>query len=125
MTDSQRKPRNPDHAQQGQERKRRVYRIATVTRFGRTSHQDFNDPERAFLTYEDKKKVINIVYVGLFRDGNLLLDDVKVYETTTEADAVVVESGEQAPRKPPKPRKPKKERASREQLETLRDTKSS
>lgn len=61
------------------QQKPRVYRVVTVTRFGRTSHRDYHDAEAAFMTYEEKKNLLNFMFVALFRDGNLLLDDTKEY----------------------------------------------
>jgi hypothetical protein len=66
------------------QQKPRVYRVVSVTRFGRTSHIDYHDAETAFMTYENKRNLINFMFVALFRDGHLLLNDIKEYVETEE-----------------------------------------
>jgi hypothetical protein len=65
--------------------KPRVYRVVTVSRYGRTCHRDYHDAEAAFMTYEDKRNLINFLFVALFRDGYLLLNDTKEYVEAEEA----------------------------------------
>jgi len=83
-----------------------VYRVVIVTRFGRNYHEEFQNPDHAFMMFVEKVKVINILYVAIFKDGNLLQDDIKEY-VTQEEPALAPE--------------PEPERADRASLEALRE----
>jgi hypothetical protein len=86
MSEDQQQPflAPPQRGPKKPQQKPRVYRVVSVTRFGRTSHIDYHDAETAFMTYENKRNLINFMFVAIFRDGHLLLNDTKEYVESEE-----------------------------------------